>query len=109
LKSNVNISSYDKLVEEYIKTKAELEETKKKLEKLEKKCQTTPKKEKFYVVIVGRKPGIYTSWNECKKYVRKYAGAQFKSFKTLEEAEKYFKEKSNPVKIIKADTKNHKN
>ena len=29
------------------------------------------KKKKFYAVAVGRKPGIYTTWDECKKQVDK--------------------------------------
>ncbi len=35
---------------------------------------------KYYVVKVGRNPGIYTSWEDCKKEVEKYSGAVYKSF-----------------------------
>ena len=45
------------------------------------------KKQKYYVVWQGKLPGIYTSWDECKKQVQGVQGAQFKSFDTLAEAE----------------------
>lgn len=41
---------------------------------------------KFYAVRKGKTPGIYYSWDACKKMVDGYPGAQYKSFKTLEEA-----------------------
>lgn len=45
---------------------------------------------KYYVVWVGRKPGIYTSWPECQKQVNQFQGAKFKSFETKAEAEKAY-------------------
>ena len=42
--------------------------------------------EKFYAVKVGRKPGVYLNWNDCKAQVDGYTGAKYKSFKTYEEA-----------------------
>ncbi|MBR4738839.1 MAG: ribonuclease H family protein [Bacteroidales bacterium] len=45
------------------------------------------KKQKYYVVWQGRKPGIYASWDECKAQVHGVEGAQYKSFDTLQEAE----------------------
>ncbi len=47
-------------------------------------------KQKFYVVWKGNTPGIYTSWDECKKQIEGFDGAQYKSFKTRELAEKAF-------------------
>ena len=44
-------------------------------------------KQKYYVVWKGRKPGIFTSWAECEKQVKGFAGAQYKSFDSLKEAE----------------------
>ena len=59
---------------------------------------------KYYAVKIGRKRGIYKSWDECKKQVNGYSNAQFKSFKTLEEAEVYMgmrkKEKKQPPKKV---------
>lgn len=45
---------------------------------------------KYYVVWQGRTPGIYDSWNACKAQVDKFAGARYKSFKTLTEAKTAF-------------------
>ena len=45
---------------------------------------------KYYVVWKGRKPGIFTTWNECKAQVDGFAGARYKSFPTLGEAESAF-------------------
>ena len=44
-------------------------------------------KKKFYVVWNGRKKGIFTSWNVCKKQIDGFEGAQYKSFTDLNEAE----------------------
>ena len=34
---------------------------------------------------------IFRTWEECKKNVHGYSSAEYKSFKTLEEAEAYMK------------------
>ena len=44
---------------------------------------------KFYAVRVGKNPGIYTSWDECKENVHGFGGAEYKSFPTLSEAESF--------------------
>lgn len=44
---------------------------------------------KYYVVKVGKVPGIYQSWDKCKAMVHGYPGAVYKSFKTLAEAEAF--------------------
>lgn len=44
---------------------------------------------KYYVVKVGKVPGIYQSWDKCKAMVHGYPGAVYKSFKTLAEAEEF--------------------
>lgn len=45
------------------------------------------KKQKYYVVFVGRIPGIYVDWAEAKRQTVKFYGARVKSFTDLEEAE----------------------
>ena len=45
---------------------------------------------KYYVVWKGRTPGIFTTWDECKSQVDGFAGARYKSFPTLGEAESAF-------------------
>lgn len=47
---------------------------------------------KYYAVKTGRKPGIYSSWDECKKQVDKFKGAIYKSFTSLDEAKAFIKE-----------------
>ena len=42
---------------------------------------------KYYVVWKGHNPGVYTSWNECKKQVQGVVGAQYKAFANKQEAE----------------------
>jgi ribonuclease HI len=44
-------------------------------------------KKKFYVVWSGRKKGVFSSWNTCKKQVDGFEGAQYKSFADKKEAE----------------------
>lgn len=46
---------------------------------------------KYYAVKKGYKPGIYTSWDECKKQVEKFSGAVYKSFTSLEDAKNFIK------------------
>ncbi|MBQ9935787.1 MAG: ribonuclease H family protein [Lachnospiraceae bacterium] len=44
---------------------------------------------KYYAVKVGKTPGIYETWEECKNNVDGFSGALYKSFKTLNEANDY--------------------
>jgi ribonuclease HI len=43
-------------------------------------------KSKVYVVWVGRKPGIYQTWDECKAQVDGFTSARYKSFASRTEA-----------------------
>ena len=42
---------------------------------------------KWYVVYVGKVPGVYTEWSECHDQVNGFKGNNFKGFKSKEEAE----------------------
>jgi len=44
---------------------------------------------KYYVVKKGITPGIYLTWDDCKKMVDGYPGAVYKGFATLTEAEAF--------------------
>lgn len=44
------------------------------------------KKDNFYAVRKGRKPGVYRTWDQCKAQVTGYAGSEYKKFNSLEEA-----------------------
>lgn len=51
------------------------------------------KKQKYYVVWKGHKPGIYQSWEECNAQIFGFIGALYKSFPDLRSAEKAYSEK----------------
>lgn len=42
--------------------------------------------QKYYAVRVGRIPGIYLNWDDCKKQVDGFKGAKYKSFLSAAEA-----------------------
>lgn len=44
---------------------------------------------KFYAVKTGSVPGIYETWDDCKKQVDGFSGASYKGFSTLKEAEEF--------------------
>lgn len=44
---------------------------------------------KFYAVRNGYHTGIFSSWEECKKEVSGYSGAEYKSFTNRSDAEEY--------------------
>lgn len=46
-------------------------------------------KKKYYAVRIGKVPGVYNTWEECKAQTDGVSGALYKSFPSLEEAEKY--------------------
>ena len=60
-------------------------------------------KKKFYVIWKGHKEGVFTSWNVCKKHIKDFKGAQYKSFGSKEAAEIAFKGKY--IDYIGKDTK----
>jgi len=57
---------------------------------------------KFYAVQIGRKPGVYFTWDECKAQVIGYPKSLYKSFSTLKEAEEYVK---GSVKVDQTESK----
>lgn len=48
-------------------------------------------KQAFYAVQVGRVPGVYSTWDECKAQVDGYPGSKYKKFKTDAEAQAFVK------------------
>ena len=53
-----------------------------------KKMGSAPTK-KYYAVRKGLNPGIYNTWDECRKNVIGFSGAIYKSFTSLEEAKSF--------------------
>lgn len=43
----------------------------------------------YYAVNIGRKKGVYTSWEECRNQVHGYPYAKYKGFYSLKEAERF--------------------
>ncbi|TYP99591.1 ribonuclease HI [Tenacibaculum adriaticum] len=56
------------------------------------------KQKKYYVVWKGKKTGVFTSWDVCKKQITGFEGAQYKSFADKAEAEKAFTKSYNDYK-----------
>ncbi|KAJ2579480.1 hypothetical protein IWW49_006615, partial [Coemansia sp. RSA 1797] len=51
----------------------------------------------YYAVRVGRTPGIYRMWDDCKVMTQGFPGAIFKKFRMLEEAKGFMGEEAAPV------------
>ena len=49
-------------------------------------------KKTYYVVLVGRTPGIYQNWEDCKSQVNGYKGSKYKGFKSIQEAQQYIED-----------------
>ena len=47
---------------------------------------------KYYAVRVGKVPGIYVTWDDCKRMVNGYPGAKYKSFSSITEAEAFLED-----------------
>ena len=61
------------------------------------------KKQKYYVVWEGNKPGIYTSWEDCLAQVKAYPNAKYKSYESKSEAETAYSKSYSFT--VKADAK----
>lgn len=61
------------------------------------------KKSKYYVVWNGRKTGVFNSWKDCEESVKGFEKATYKSFDSLEQAQKAFND--NPDKFISKNKK----
>lgn len=59
---------------------------------------------KFYAVKVGRKTGIFETWDECKEYVSGYPGALYKSFKSMSEASEYMGWSGQQISLFDFDS-----
>ncbi len=59
------------------------------------------KKKNFYAVRNGREIGIFTSWDECRKMVEGFTGAEYKGFMTKEDAVLYMENKEKAIQTDK--------
>lgn len=62
-------------------------------------------KKNYYAVRVGRKCGVFNTWDECRKSVNGYSGAVFKGFATFEEAAEFLRGNA-PEKAMQPGVKN---
>lgn len=49
-------------------------------------------KKRYYVVLKGRRCGIFQTWEDCEAQVKGFKGSKYKGFKDLEQAEQWIKE-----------------
>ncbi len=63
------------------------------------------KKKKYYVVWKGKKTGIFSSWDNCKKQITGFVGAEYKAFIDKDEAEKAYKKSYNDYKGVNTKKK----
>ncbi len=63
--------------------------------------RTLAKKQKYYVVWEGHQPGIYDSWDKCQEQIKGFPKAKFKSFSSMEVAQKAFKDPDSVVSTSK--------
>ena len=54
------------------------------------------KKQKYYVVWHGHKPGVYTSWNECAAQVKNFPNAMYRAYGSMPEAKDAFQSGPEP-------------
>lgn len=62
------------------------------------------KKQKYYVVWHGQRPGIYTTWETCQIQIKNFPNAVYKSFSTREEAEDAYASGPEPRTFAKRGT-----
>lgn len=63
---------------------------------------------KVYAVKVGRHPGIYDTWDECKVEIDGFSKAEFKGFSSRKDAEAYLNEATNSNKNKQKNQKSQK-
>lgn len=65
---------------------------------------------KFYAVKNGRTPGIYRNWDEAKKQVDGFSGAEYKSFEKITDATDYLNWNAETQgEVLKKDEDNLQN
>jgi len=53
----------------------------------------------FYAIAEGHKTGVFTSWNECKKYIEGFDNPIYKKFETIEEATEFLDDFKNNLYV----------
>lgn len=55
----------------------------------------------YYAVHIGKCPGVYNTWDECKDFVKNYPNSKYRKFKNKQEAEIFVQFGSIPKKTQK--------
>ncbi|MBK5253214.1 MAG: ribonuclease H family protein [Peptostreptococcaceae bacterium] len=58
---------------------------------------------KYYAVRAGKTPGIYRTWDDCRKQVYGFKGAKYKGFETLKDAENFMEAEESNIKLVEED------
>lgn len=61
--------------------------------------------QKYYAVKNGRNVGIFTDWTSCEQQVKGFRNCQFKSFKTLRDAERWLNDTNEPLPPLQGNNK----
>jgi len=56
----------------------------------------------YYAVAKGRKVGLFTTWDDCKKQVNGFKGARFKGFHSKDDAEKFISSNGSIKAIVES-------
>lgn len=59
----------------------------------------------YYAVKDGRVPGIYNTWDDCKKQVMGYSGAVYKKFSNIEDAKNFIDNEISEDRNLNKDSK----
>lgn len=66
-------------------------------------------KRKFYVVWNGHSPGIYDSWEECKRQTEQFPGARYRAFDNQDAATRAFRGDPDEQKALLRSIAAHRN
>lgn len=58
---------------------------------------------KYYAVQIGKTPGVYDTWEECKAQIEGVKGAKYKSYPNKEDAEKFVRGELDYDKKVKEE------
>lgn len=56
----------------------------------------------FYAVRIGRRAGIYSTWAECERQVKGYAGAEYRKFNIKQQAQQFIDNNSDNRRAIRS-------
>ena len=64
-------------------------------------------KNNFYAVAVGRKTGVFDSWDEAEESIKGFGGAKYRGFKTYSQASAYVLKHQDEDEKFREDYENY--